>query len=1530
MRFGWAALFVSLVLVACRAPTEIDLSVTTDVPCESDGGVVVSTDILTGGDDLFDGGPHKIATSTSCEKRASGQNYLGKLVVTPSGSESAPVDILVVTGVNQGADECVAHGYEAGPTTGCIVERRSWTFVAHDQIAASIFMPEACEKLQCGPGSTCTPLGVGPDAGAQCTPVITCASGVCMDSGVDSGTSADTGADTTTDTGSGGDSSATDGTMIDVSPATYTVGGTVTGLPAGSTVVLQDNGGDNLSVVVNGSFVFPTALASGASYDVTVLTELMAPPGTCTVTGGTGTVGMDNVTDVVVACMAGSFTIGGTVSGLAPGDSVVLGDNGGDPLTLTANGAFTFATSLASGASYSVTVVTQPGGADGGAETCTVGAGTGTVGSGNVTNVTVTCVAETFTVGGTVTGLAPGDTVVLTDNGGDALTLSSNGMFEFAQPVASGGAYGVTVVTQPGGGDGGVAQTCTVGQGMGTVTTSDVTSVVVTCTDEPFLVGGTVAGLAGGATLLLQDNGGDNLFVTTNGSFVFPTPVAPGATFTVTAPGQPISPAQTCTVGGGTGVIGQANVTMVTVTCVTSSLPVGGIVTGLAAGASIVLEDDHGDDLTVSANGPFTFATDLLSGSAYDVTVASEPSGVGCTVSAGLGQVGATAVTSVVVNCGSGVYTVGGTVQGLSPNESVVLLDEGGNALTVSAGASSGSVAFAFPSPVATGTAYAVTVKTNPSSPVPETCLVSSGTGTVGAANVTAPTVTCTPSAFSVGGTVSGLAAGQSVKLLDEGGSALTVATNGSFTFPGYVMTGTAYAITVGGTSGGMPPPVCTVTSGSGTVGASNVTGPSVSCGPAPLYAVGGTVTGLAPGDVVVLEDNGASDLSVTANGSFAFPARVVTGTAYAITVEINPANPTESCVVTAGTGTVGTSDVTAPTVTCTAAMLYAVGGTVTGLLAGDAVVLQDNGGSTLTVGADGAFQFPTFVPAGTPYAITVLTNPTTPTTEACLVTLGTGTVGTASVTAPLVTCSAQPLYTIGGTVSGVMPGQTVVLQDEGTNNLTLGANGAFQFSSPVPTATPYAVTVLTNPTGEGCTITMGSGTVAGANVTSIVVHCVAATTYTVGGTVSGLLANAQVGLQDNGGNGITITANGPFTFPSSFLTGAPYAVTVATNPTSPLEACTVTMGTGTIAMANVTAPVVTCAPRYTVGVALNGLLAGASVTLQNGSNPLTLDSNGTFTFSPPVPSGTPYAITVSSNPLPPNAETCVVMGGTGTVGSANVIAIVSCSPALFTIEVTVTGVVATDMLVLQDNGGDSIPVNSSGTYSFATKLPSGATYDVTAASAFASGCLVTMGSGTVANTNVTSPTVTCGVTTETLTVTVAGLNVGSNGVTLQDNGSNGVNTLVQTTNGTFGFPPGPLAEGTTYDISVVGNPTGQVCTVVSGTGVVGVGASPTVTCGTSPLYSVGGVVNGLPSATDSVYLVDEGDTAHGVNVFGTADFAMAPVFAFPTPVAAGTPYSVVVFSVSDPDLTCSVFGGTGTGFVGTGNVTSIVVNCTP
>jgi len=65
-----------------------------------------------------------------------------------------------------------------------------------------------------------------------------------------------------------------------------------------------------------------------------------------------------------------TFTIGGMVSGLAGGAQVVLRDNGGDSLTVTANGAFTFVTPIANGSAYSVTVAAEPVG-----QTCAVAGG---------------------------------------------------------------------------------------------------------------------------------------------------------------------------------------------------------------------------------------------------------------------------------------------------------------------------------------------------------------------------------------------------------------------------------------------------------------------------------------------------------------------------------------------------------------------------------------------------------------------------------------------------------------------------------------------------------------------------------------------------------------------------------------------------------------------------------------------------------------------------------------------------------------------------------------------------------------------------------------------------------------------------------------------------------------------------------------------------------------------------------------------------------------------------------------------------
>ena len=70
---------------------------------------------------------------------------------------------------------------------------------------------------------------------------------------------------------------------------------------------------------------------------------------------------------------------------------------------------------------------------------------------------------------------------------------------------------------------------------------------------------------------------------------------------------------------------------------------------GLAG--TVVLQDNGGDDLSLSANGPFTFATQLPSGAVFGVTVKSNPTGQSCTVSDGSGTVGSANITTVAVAC---------------------------------------------------------------------------------------------------------------------------------------------------------------------------------------------------------------------------------------------------------------------------------------------------------------------------------------------------------------------------------------------------------------------------------------------------------------------------------------------------------------------------------------------------------------------------------------------------------------------------------------------------------------------------------------------------------------------------------------------------------------------------------------------------------------------------------------------------------------------------------------------------------------
>ena len=236
------------------------------------------------------------------------------------------------------------------------------------------------------------------------------------------------------------------------------------------------------------------------------------------------------------------------------------------------------------------------------------------------------------------------------------------------------------------------------------------------------------------------------------------------------------------------------------------------------------------------------------------------------------------------------------------------------------------------------------------------------------------------------------------------------------------------------------------------------------------------------------------------------------------------------------------------------------VGGTISGL--SGTVVLENNGADDLSLSANGPFTFNTALTAGSPYNVTVETNPTG---QTCTVTNPSGTMAGADVTNVSVTCVTQTSAgSVGGTISGLSG--TVVLENNGGNDLSTSANGTFAFSTPLADGAAYNVTVETNPSGQTCTVTNPSGTMAGADVTNVSVTCV---TQTSAGSVTdnfnrsdGALGASWTDMTDGGlaiSSQEVVGTNG--TFSGDIRTGETYASASPPRSRSPPPSSAVVSG---------------------------------------------------------------------------------------------------------------------------------------------------------------------------------------------------------------------------------------------------------------------------------------------------------------------------------------------------------------------------------
>ena len=158
-----AACFLGAPLSACLGATEITLDVRTNLPCTSAGawkGIAIS--VGQPGVDVESRAP--VLTTTACS--ASGE--VGSLVIVPTGANDATVGIRVVAGITRNPEDCAAHAYD-----GCIVSRRTLTYLPHQSEHVVVALTSDCLGNACDINHTCV--------NGSCTDTVTARAPVAPD-----------------------------------------------------------------------------------------------------------------------------------------------------------------------------------------------------------------------------------------------------------------------------------------------------------------------------------------------------------------------------------------------------------------------------------------------------------------------------------------------------------------------------------------------------------------------------------------------------------------------------------------------------------------------------------------------------------------------------------------------------------------------------------------------------------------------------------------------------------------------------------------------------------------------------------------------------------------------------------------------------------------------------------------------------------------------------------------------------------------------------------------------------------------------------------------------------------------------------------------------------------------------------------------------------------------------------------------------------------------------------------------------------
>lgn len=367
-------------------------------------------------------------------------------------------------------------------------------------------------------------------------------------------------------------------------PTKYSLGGTIIGLKGD--IALSVNGGEPMEFSATGAdldFTIADGLDDTLIYALTIVAKPTDQQ--CDFEGdNTGTINGADVTDIRIQCRS-LFSISGSAEGLTGNLTVSLDNN--DVGINTNNPNFTFANLLFDSDQYKLIIKNKPS-----TQSCAFSTTNfeGTIQGANVTGVKITCTTNTFTIGGTVTGLDAGVSLALTLNSESPQTFESSGnsfSFTFSKAVAAGATYSVAIPTSPDNYD------CSVTNGNSTVNNSNISDIAVICTKQLFSISGTITGLINDDLQLSLNDGTPIDISGGRTSFDFSTKLPNNDGYQVDIVQQPDN-SQLCAIDNASGTVSGGNVNNIAVRCYS-----------WLENSTIVVEESEG------SRGPFLGAFDI-------------------------------------------------------------------------------------------------------------------------------------------------------------------------------------------------------------------------------------------------------------------------------------------------------------------------------------------------------------------------------------------------------------------------------------------------------------------------------------------------------------------------------------------------------------------------------------------------------------------------------------------------------------------------------------------------------------------------------------------------------------------------------------------------------------------------------------------------------------------------------------------------------------------------------------------------------